>query len=94
MLLSRLLLWLVLKLPIAHSLPIPLRNLFRRPLELGTTHGHLPPFAVSLPCPILPLEQIRSGLLLILMLLSHPAAGASLLGNVSTIQIKLQGAPI
>lgn len=31
---------------------------------------------------------------LLLMLLSHPAAGASLLSNVSTIQIKLQGALI
>lgn len=54
----------------------------------------MPPFALSLPCPILPTEQIRSGLLLILMLLSHPAAGASLLGNMSAIQINLQGALI
>jgi len=39
-------------------------------------------------------EQIHSGLLSISVLLSHPAAGASLLSNVSAIQIKLQGAPI
>lgn len=85
---------LVLELPIGHPVPSPLQNVFRRPLEQGSTHGHLPRFAVSLPSPISPLEQIRSGLLLLLLLLSHPAAGASLLSNVSTIQIKLQGAVI
>lgn len=85
---------LVLELPIGHPVPSPLQNVFRRPLEQGSTHGHLPGFAVSLPSPISPLEQIRSGLLLLLLLLSHPAAGASLLSNVSTIQIKLQGAVI
>lgn len=85
---------LVLELPIGHPVPSPLQNVFRRPPEQGITHGHLPRFAVSLPSPISPLEQTRSGLLLLLMLLSHPAAGASLLSNVSTIQIKLQGALI
>lgn len=74
--------------------PSPLQNIFRRPLEQGTTHGHPPRFAVSLPSPLSPPEQIRSGLPSLLMLLSHPAAGASLLSNVSTIQIKLQGAQI
>lgn len=88
------LLQLVLELPIGHPMPGPLQNVFWRPLEQGTTHGHLPCFAVSLPSPISPPEQICSGLLSLLMLLSHPAAGASLLSNVSTIQIKPQGALI
>lgn len=88
------LLQLVLELPIGHPVPSPLQNVFWRPLEQGTTHGHPPHFAVSLPSPISPPEQILSGLLSLLMLLSHPAAGASLLSNVSTIQIKLQGALI
>lgn len=77
--LSRCLLQLVLELPSAYPLHGPLQNLLRRPLELGTTHRYPPPFAVSLPCPILLPEQIHSGLLSVLMLLSHPAAGASLL---------------
>lgn len=53
---------LVLELPIGHPVPSPLQNVFRRPLEQGTTHGHLPRFAVSLPSPVSPPEQIRSGL--------------------------------
>lgn len=84
---------LVLELSIGHPVPSPLQNVFRRPLEQGTTHGH-PRFAVSLPSPISPPGQMRSGLPSLLMLLSHPAAGASLLRDVSTIQIKLQGAPV
>lgn len=85
---------LVLELPIGHPVPSTIQNVFRRPLEQGTTHGQSPHFAVSLPSPTSPPEQIRSGLPSLLMLLSHPAAGASLLSNVSTIQIKLQGAQI
>lgn len=80
---------LVLELPIGHPVPNPLQNVFRRPLDQGATHGHPPHCAVSPPSPISPPEQICSGLPSLPMLLSHPAAGASLLSNVSTIQIKL-----
>lgn len=83
---------LVLELPIGRPMPSPLQNVFRRPPEQGG-HGQ-PHFAVSLPSPISPPGQICSGLPSLLMLLSHPAAGASLLRDVSTIQIKLQGAPV